>query len=48
MGFLFGILKSAEPLMLSRQIPTEITSIIAGLVVVFLSLQKAGRNKSIL
>ena len=39
MGLLFGMLKSAQPLMQSRQIPREITSIIMGLVVVFISLR---------
>ena len=39
MGLLFGMLKSAQPLMQSRQIPREITSIIMGLVVVFMSLR---------
>ena len=39
MGLLFGMLKSAQPLMQSRQIPGEITVIIMGLVVVFISLQ---------
>jgi len=38
-GILFGMLKSAQPLMQSRQIPREITSIIIGLVVVFISLR---------
>ncbi|MCL1815245.1 MAG: ABC transporter permease [Treponema sp.] len=38
-GLLFGMLKSAQPLMQSRQIPKEITSIIIGLVVVFISLR---------
>jgi simple sugar transport system permease protein len=38
-GMLFGMLKSAQPLMQSRQIPREITSIIMGLVVVFISLR---------
>ena len=38
-GLLFGMLKSAQPLMQSRQIPREITSIILGLVVVFISLR---------
>lgn len=38
-GLLFGMLKSAQPLMQSRQIPKEITSIITGLVVVFISLR---------
>ena len=40
-GLLFGMLKSAQPLMQSRQIPREITSIIMGLVVVFISLKAA-------
>ena len=40
-GLLFGMLKSAQPLMQSRQIPREITSIIMGLVVVFISLRSA-------
>jgi simple sugar transport system permease protein len=39
MGLLFGMLKSAQPLMQSRQIPREITSIIMGLVVIFISLR---------
>jgi len=38
-GLLFGMLKSAQPLMQSRQIPKEITGIIMGLVVVFISLR---------
>jgi simple sugar transport system permease protein len=38
-GLLFGMLKSAQLLMQSRQIPKEITAIITGLVVVFLSLR---------
>ena len=38
-GLLFGMLKSAQPLMQGRQIPKEITSIIMGLVVVFISLR---------
>ena len=38
-GLLFGMLKSAQPLMQSRQIPREITSIIMGLIVVFISLR---------
>jgi simple sugar transport system permease protein len=38
-GLLFGMLKSAQPLMQSRQIPKEITSIIMGLIVVFISLR---------
>ena len=39
MGLLFGMLKSAQPLMQSRQIPREIASIIMGLVVVFIALR---------
>jgi simple sugar transport system permease protein len=39
MGLLFGMLKSAQPLMHSRQIPIDITTIIMGLVVVFISLR---------
>ncbi|MDR1099490.1 MAG: ABC transporter permease [Treponema sp.] len=42
-GLLFGMLKSAQPLMQSRQIPKEITSIIMGLVVVFISLRSGAR-----
>jgi simple sugar transport system permease protein len=38
-GFLFGMLKSAQPLMQTREIPKEIASIIIGLVVVFISLR---------
>ena len=38
-GLLFGLLKSAQPLMQSRQIPKEITTIIMGLIVVFISLR---------
>jgi simple sugar transport system permease protein len=38
-GLLFGMLKSAQPLMQSRQIPKEITVIIMGLIVVFISLR---------
>jgi simple sugar transport system permease protein len=38
-GLLFGMLKSAQPLMQGRQIPKEITAIIMGLVVVFISLR---------
>jgi simple sugar transport system permease protein len=38
-GLLFGMLKSAQPLMQSRQIPKELASIIMGLVVVFISLR---------
>ncbi|MDR0910847.1 MAG: ABC transporter permease [Spirochaetaceae bacterium] len=40
-GLLFGMLKSAQPLMQSRQIPKEIASIILGLVVVIISLRSA-------
>ncbi|MCL2441442.1 MAG: ABC transporter permease [Treponema sp.] len=39
MGLLFGMLKSAQPLMQSRQIPREIVSIIMGLVVIFIALR---------
>ena len=39
-GLLFGMLKSAQPLMQSRQIPQEITLIIMGLIVVFMSLRR--------
>ncbi len=42
-GLLFGMLKSAQPLMQNRQIPKEITSIILGLVVVFISLRAGVR-----
>ncbi|GAB1484916.1 guanosine ABC transporter permease NupP [Treponema sp.] len=42
-GLLFGMLKSAQPLMQSRQIPKEITAIIMGLVVVFISLRSGVR-----
>ena len=38
-GLVFGMLKSAQPLMQSRQIPREIVSIIMGLVVIFISLR---------
>ncbi len=38
-GLLFGMLASAQPLMQSRNIPKEITMIISGLVVVFISLR---------
>jgi simple sugar transport system permease protein len=38
-GLLFGMLASSQPLMQSRQIPKEITLIISGLVVVFISLR---------
>lgn len=40
-GLLFGMLASAQPLMQSRQIPKEVTWIISGLVVVFISLRAA-------
>ncbi|MDR0448074.1 MAG: ABC transporter permease [Treponema sp.] len=39
-GLFFGMLKSAQPLMQSRQIPREITGIIIGLAVVFISFKK--------
>jgi simple sugar transport system permease protein len=42
-GLLFGMLKTAQPLMQSRQIPKEITSIIMGLIVVFISLRAGVR-----
>jgi simple sugar transport system permease protein len=42
-GLLFGMLSSAQPLMQSRQIPKEITQIISGLVVVFISLRSGFR-----
>ena len=42
-GLLFGMLKSAQPLMQSRMIPKEITAIIMGLVVVFISLRAGVR-----
>jgi len=39
-GLLFGMLRSAQPMMqLHHQIPREITSIIVGLVVIFISLR---------
>ncbi len=38
-GILFGILKNAQALMQSRQIPKEITYIIQGLIVVFIALR---------
>jgi simple sugar transport system permease protein len=38
-GLLFGMLKSAQALMQSRQIPREITAIIMGLVVVFIAMR---------
>jgi hypothetical protein len=37
------MLKSAQPLMQSRQIPKEITVIIMGLIVVFISLRAGGK-----
>jgi simple sugar transport system permease protein len=42
-GLLFGMLRSAQPLMQSRQIPREIAAIIMGLVVVFISLRQGLR-----
>ncbi|MCL2069381.1 MAG: ABC transporter permease [Treponema sp.] len=38
-GLLFGMLRSAQPLMQARQIPREITVIIMGLIVIFISLR---------
>jgi len=38
-GLLFGMLRSAQPIMQMRQIPREITSIIVGMVVIFISLR---------
>ena len=38
-GLLFGMLRSAQPLMQARDIPREITVIIMGLIVVFISLR---------
>ena len=43
MGLFFGMLKSAQPLMQSRQIPGVIVTIIIGLVVIFISLTPAVR-----
>ena len=40
-GLLFGMLQAAQPIMQSNKIPKEITFIIKGLVVVFISI-KAG------
>ncbi|AEC02331.1 ABC transporter permease [Parasphaerochaeta coccoides] len=40
-GFLFGMLKNAQALMQGKQIPKEITFIIQGLIVVFISLRSA-------
>lgn len=40
-GLLFGLLAAAQPLMQSRQIPKEVTWIISGLVVIFISLRAA-------
>jgi simple sugar transport system permease protein len=42
-GLLFGMLRSAQPLMQARQIPNEIVSIIMGLVVVFIALREGIR-----
>jgi len=42
-GLLFGMLKSVQPIMQSRQIPKEITVIIMGLIVVFISLRAGVR-----
>ena len=38
-GYLFGLLKNAQALMQSKQIPKEITYIIQGLIVVFIALR---------
>jgi len=38
-GLLFGMLRSAQPIMQMRMIPREITSIIVGMVVIFISLR---------
>jgi simple sugar transport system permease protein len=38
-GLLFGMLRTAQPLMQTRAIPREITVIIMGLIVVFISLR---------
>jgi simple sugar transport system permease protein len=38
-GYLFGLLKNAQALMQSKQIPKEITFIIQGLIVVFIALR---------
>ena len=38
-GLLFGVLKNAQALMQSKQIPKEITFIIQGLIVVFIALR---------
>ena len=40
-GYLFGILKQAQQLMQSRNIPKEITYIIQGVIVVFIALRSA-------
>lgn len=40
-GFLFGMLKNAQALMQSKQIPKEITFIIQGLIVIFIALRSA-------
>lgn len=42
-GLFFGMLASAQPLMQSRQIPKEVTWIISGLVVIFISLRTGFR-----
>lgn len=42
-GLFFGMLASAQPLMQSRQIPKEVTWIISGLVVIFISLRAGFR-----
>jgi len=42
-GLLFGMLRAAQPLMQSRQLPKEITVIIMGLIVVFISLRAGAK-----
>lgn len=42
-GLLFGLLKNAQALMQSKQIPKEITFIIQGLIVIFIALRSALR-----
>jgi simple sugar transport system permease protein len=40
-GLLFGMLKNAQALMQSKQIPKEITFIIQGMIVIFIALRSA-------
>ena len=42
-GLLFGMLRSAQPLMQGHQIPREITVIITGLIVIFISLRAGAK-----